>query len=302
MKDFFECDLGDSGVKEELLSSVEDMLNIISIMKPKSSPYPLVRIGGREDGSYLIPNDLEGVKSCFSPGVNNKKTFEDELVNSYRIKCHMCDKSSDPINFKTSLKPGMQTFKKKWLDINGESDSITLKEWVDELCPNNADDLILQIDIEGAEYRNLLDIPGQVLRRFRIIVIEFHKLRGIKNARILDKVISPLLNRIDKDFISVHAHPNNCCGDFLIPETNINLPNVMELTFLRKDRVEIKSGKVIDPIFLPHPLDIVNVKRKPPLFLNDAWIPGNRPLKSRLKILTQVASYKIRSFVKRQYN
>ncbi|MGR3279542.1 FkbM family methyltransferase [Acaryochloris marina NIES-2412] len=283
-----------SEAEEDFHSAVEDIDNIISIMKPKPSPYPLIRIGGGGDGGYLLPNDLTSVKACFSPGVNNKKTFEDELVALYGIHCHMCDKSSDSSKFKTPLKPEMQTFKQKWLDINGASDSISLEEWIDQLCPNNVDDLVLQMDIEGAEYRNLLEISDQVLRRFRIIVIEFHRLRGVMNSRILDRVISPVFKKIDKDFLSVHAHPNNCCGDFLIQETGINLPNIIELTFLRRDRFKVERDKKMFPIFIPHPLDVVNVRRRAPSFLNKSWLPGKRPLKSRLKILTQVASYAIR--------
>lgn len=296
MKEFFGCDLGgmSSEAEEDLHSTVEDIVNIISIMKPKPSPYPLIRVGGDEDGGYLLPNDLTNVRACFSPGVNNKKAFEDELVNLYGIKCHMCDKSSDSSRFKTPLKPKMQTFEQKWLDINGAIDSISLEEWIDHQCANNGDDLVLQMDIEGAEYRNLLEIPDQVLRRFRIIVIEFHRLRGIMNSRILDKVISPVFKKIDRDFLSVHAHPNNCCGDFLILETGINLPNIIELTFLRRDRFKTKSDKKMYPIFIPHSLDVVNVRRRAPLFLNESWLPGKRPLKSRLKILTQVASYAVR--------
>ena len=66
----------------------------------------------------------------------------------------MCDFSSDQDKLRTPLVEGMQTFKKKWLDIDGGKDSISLKEWVEELSPDTSKDLILQIDIEGAEYRN----------------------------------------------------------------------------------------------------------------------------------------------------
>ena len=84
----------------------------------------------------------------------------------------MCDFSSDLEKFKTPLIEGMQTFKKKWLDIDGDEDSISLEEWVKELSPDACNDLILQIDIEGAEYRNLLAADTSTLNRFRIIIIE----------------------------------------------------------------------------------------------------------------------------------
>ena len=61
----------------------------------------------------------------------------------------MCDFSSDIAQFKTPLAT-QQTFRKLWLDIQGRPDSMTLEDWVAELSPGS-DDLLLQMDIEGAE-------------------------------------------------------------------------------------------------------------------------------------------------------
>ena len=122
-------------------------IDALKFLIPKPSPFEFVRIGGNRDGSYLVPNDLEHIDACFSPGVNNYKFFEDELVKKYGIKSHMCDFSSDPDRFTTPIIEGMQTFKKKWLDIDGGEDSISLSDWVRELSPDAKNDLILQIDI-----------------------------------------------------------------------------------------------------------------------------------------------------------
>ena len=58
-------------------------------------------------------------------GVSGVKHFEDELFDAYGIPSHMCDFSSDIKQFKTPLKDG-QTFKKRWLDVEGKPNSITL--------------------------------------------------------------------------------------------------------------------------------------------------------------------------------
>jgi L-lysine 2,3-aminomutase len=116
----------------------------------KPSPCELIRIGGDADGAYLLPNDLEGITACFSPGVFNRKDFEDELAVRFNIRSHMCDLSSDEHLFKTPIIQGMQTFKKLWLDISGEQ-SITLADWIAEQEPDGKGDFILQMDIEGAE-------------------------------------------------------------------------------------------------------------------------------------------------------
>lgn len=268
------------------------ILEKIEILRPKASPVPLIRIGGSQDGAYLLPDDLIGIKACFSPGVNNRKDFEDELLDHYGIVSHMCDYSSDIEKLKTPLKPG-QTFKKKWLDVNGGADSISLAEWVHELAPCVEDDLILQIDIEGAEYRNLLGTDDSILRRFRIIVIELHGLRVCNHVNDFNKELGPLLDKLDKYFICVHAHPNNCCGEFLLPGSKLNLPGVHELTFLRRDRWNGTSEKDCYPPMIPHPLDIAfSTPLAPPIFLNEHWLPaGRRTVESTIKQLNDQIEY-----------
>ena len=256
-------------------------------MKPKPSPYRLKRIGGRGDGAYLVPDDLDGIEACFSPGVDNFKNFEDELADIYKIKCHTCDYSSDVSQFKTPLREGMQTFKKKWLDIDGGIDSISLEEWVEELSPEANRDLLLQMDIEGAEYRNLLNCKDSVLKRFRIIVIEVHYLNVVRDVVEFEKELGPLLRKLDQNFVCVHSHPNNCCGDFMLCETGLNIPQVHELTFLRRDRFGQVNASSLHKPLIPHPLDIsLNLARNPPLFLSKAWCSdGSRDLVSKLTMI-----------------
>jgi hypothetical protein len=266
---------------------LHQFMSTIQLLIPNSNPFDLIRIGGSGDGSYLIPDDLEGIDACFSPGVNNFKNFEDQLTNHYGIKCHMCDFSSNPRKFKTPLVKGMQTFKKKWLDVDGGNDSISLKEWVEELSPDANNDLILQIDIEGAEYRNLLATDSNTLNRFRIIVIELHDLFTFKIPELFSKKVGPLLAKLNETHVSIHAHPNNCGGDSIEPVTGLNIPNVIEVTYLRRDRFTGNESQYIHPQ-LPHPLDISwNVRKNPPIHLNENWlIPNKRNIESQMKVLS----------------
>lgn len=267
-------------------------MNTIQLLIPNSSPFQFIRIGGTGDGSYLIPDDLEGIDACFSPGVNSFKNFEDTLTNEYGIKCHMCDFSSDQDKFRTPLIEGMQTFQKKWLDIDGGNDSISLKEWVEKLSPDASKDLILQIDIEGAEYRNLLAADSSTLNRFRIIGIELHGLFNFKNPDLFSNEVGPLLAKLNETHVPIHAHPNNCCGDSIETETGLNIPNVIEVTYLRRDRFTGDKSQYIKPQ-LPHPLDISwNVRKNPPIHLNEKWlVAGERSIESEIKVLQDNLDY-----------
>lgn len=258
-------------------------------MRPRPSPKPLIRVGGSRDGAYLLPDDLEGVSACFSPGVSGVKHFEDELLAVHGIPSHMCDFSSDVAQFKTPLAT-QQTFRKLWLDIQGRPDSMTLEDWVAELSPGS-DDLLLQMDIEGAEYRNLLSVPEVVLKRFRIIVVELHRLAVCQDESQFQRELGPLLKRLDKHFVCVHAHPNNCEGEFKVPGTNLNLPRVHELTFLRRDRFKGRRSS-FHPPQLPHPLDISqNNRGRPPVFMNEHWLEGERSVESQLKLVNDRLVY-----------
>jgi hypothetical protein len=141
---------------------------------PQPCPFQLVRIGGNSDGAYLLPNDLDGISACFSPGVYNTKDFEDELALKYGIHSHMLDFSSNERLFKTPLISGMQFFENNWLETKNSATSIKLEDWMCKKERNTQAEFILQMDIEGSEYRTLLQAPIACLERFRIIVLEIH--------------------------------------------------------------------------------------------------------------------------------
>jgi hypothetical protein len=249
-------------------------LEVFEFLRPKPSPFELIRLGGDSDGAYLVPADsLETLEACISPGVKNRKSFEDDLAASYGVPSHMCDKTSSEPEFATPLVPGLQTFRKVWLETVDGPDSISLATWIASDAPGGGD-LLLQMDIEGAEYRILLDASAEVLARFRIIVLELHRLDHMNDPGVLFQVLLPLTRKLGLVFTSVHAHPNNVRPEFFLSHCNLRFPPLLEATLLRNDRIPA-GFKESSPVCLPHPLDIVkNVQSKPPVFLEDAWRTG----------------------------
>jgi hypothetical protein len=269
-------------------ASTAEVMRVFQILKPKASKTPLIRIGGDHDGAYLVPDNLDGIEACFSPGVNRVKYFEDFLTDRYGIKSHMVDFSCDVDEFKTPLREGMQTFLKKWLDVTPGEDNISLENWIRDYDVYG--DLLLQMDIEGAEYRNILATSDATLARFRIIVLEVHRLGAMLDGPTLRGVIAPFFEKLARNFTTVHAHPNNCCGDFAVPGTDVRIPHVLELTLVRNDLFAPASSGTVS---LPHPFDVSrNIPGKPPLFLSDAWVDYQRPLESRVKMLEDTMAYR----------
>ena len=67
---------------------------LISLLKPYDTEIPLIRIGLENDGGYLIPNILNKIKFCFSPGVGKSSNFEKHL-EKFGITSFLADNSVD---------------------------------------------------------------------------------------------------------------------------------------------------------------------------------------------------------------
>ena len=264
---------------------------------PVPSPKQLIRLGGDHDGSYLLPDDLVGIEACFSPGVANRKFFEDELARNYKIKSFMCDYNSDISKFDTALIDKYQTFDKRFLGNKRSDEFISLTNWVKKYSPNTQSDLMLQMDIEGNEYSNILSTSEDIIKRFRIIIVELHFLNVFKdinpnNLGITTDIINKTLDKLNLNHSCVHAHPNNFRPEFYDNESQLNIPYVIEVTFLRNDRFIGDRNKYFIPD-LPNELDISNDPTKLPLHLNFNWnINKEKSTKSKLKILADIVAYK----------
>jgi hypothetical protein len=270
---------------KDSLTSLDQLREIILKIAPKPCGHPLIRVGRAGDGGYLVPDDLLGVDACFSPGTSNVKDFEDDLAVRFGIKSFMCDFSSDLEKLKTPLIPGMQHFEKKWLDIENSEINIDINDWVLRNATPGVD-LILQMDIEGAEYRNILHAREDILSRFRIIVLEMHQLAMLSRSQFAHGVFGPVIDKLSTHFTCVHAHANNCCGATTFGP-GIYVPNVIELTFIRNDRM-IPCEM---PLVLPHELDFVNVSHKPPLHLDGIWCEHADSMLSEFARIRQSAKW-----------
>lgn len=240
----------------------EDIINAVNLLVPTACAHPLIRIGGEGDGAYLVPDDLGSIDACFSPGISNLINFEQELADRYSITSYMCDASVNASQLEVNRT--FHHFVPMWIGGYDGENTQTLDSWVAQSDHSESTNLLLQMDIEGAEYVSLLAASDSVLARFRVIVIEFHWLGKLQSSRFLNTRFMPTLQKLARYFDCVHAHANNCCGTTLI--AGIDVPNVIEITYLRKDC----NAPIHKPI-LPHPLDILNVLSKPAVLLGNPW-------------------------------
>lgn len=217
-----------------------------------------MRIGGDGDGGYLVPSDLEGVVALFSPGVSTIANFELEFAQR-DVPCFLADRTVDypPLAHRNFH------FLKRHLGRANTDETITLDQWVSRNCARTGD-LILQMDIEGAEYDVIDSAPAGLLERFRIIVLEAHGLNRLWRASGYLR-IARMFQRLLTTHAVVHLHANNC----LPPRQRLGLSihPVIEFTFLRRDR----ATEAAPILSLPHPLDRSNVRGFPEWPLDPNW-------------------------------
>lgn len=240
------------------LTSKEEMQKFINQLKPMKVNKELIRLGSSKDGGYLVPDDLEEIEALFSPGVGMSSSLElDCAIRG--MKAFMADASVDgPVG-----EHELFHFQKNFIGAVDNDEFMTMESWMDSADISSSSDLILQMDIEGHEYETIYSIPTEKLKRFRLIIIEFHQMEMLWNKFYFEKFKNSFLKLTQTHYI-VHIHPNNCCEP--IEKDGISIPPVMEFTFIRKDRVKI-DGYVKT---FPNPLDVDCAKKKP-LVLPRCW-------------------------------
>ena len=240
-------------------TGIKDVRSLIHKLRPFATNHDLVRLGASGDGGYLVPDDLGDIEACFSPGVAACSDFEVDCANR-GMKVFMADKS---VNAPATAHAKFN-FIKKYIGAISHNDYITMEDWLEMSLPNTTSDLMLQMDIEGAEYQTFLSTPANVLNRFRIMVVEFHDLPRLWNLPYYS-LASVAFEKILVNHVCVHIHPNNCCGSII--KNGITIPRIMEFTFLRKDRI----NQLLMTTDFPHKLDRRNSDACPELVLPKCW-------------------------------
>ncbi len=259
----------------------KELKNFIKSLSPRAVGHDLIRIGHTADGGYLVPDDLEGIKACFSIGYGGVSVFEEMLGIDYEIKAFIADRVGNimerPLGrfirwlrrlirrrskiFRFDLE---LDFENKFVGKENNLTTIRLEDWIQKKRSlDSTGDLILQMDIEGAELDILIDTPSDVLRKFRIMIIEFHSMAifdlsiFLRFKRVFDKIL--------EDFCVVHIHPNSSTWKFFY--RGIEIPATMEFTFIRKDRVLPDNRELV----FPHKLDRPNFPDCPDVILPEIW-------------------------------
>jgi hypothetical protein len=253
---------GGLGMHAAPRTSKSSVQSLMQALRPRDAGIELIRIGPDGDGGYLVPNDLGGIAEAFSPGVSTESGFEAELAER-GMRVFLADYSVDG----PAVAHPRFVFDKRFVGCLTDERYVTLDDWCATKVGASDTDLLLQMDIEGAEYETLLAASPALLARFRIMIIEFHWLPELWSQPFF-AIAARAFHKLLATHAVVHIHPNNCCGS--VKSGGLEIPRIAEFTLLRRDRLRATGYATT----FPHPLDRPNVAKQP-LDLPRCWYTAN---------------------------
>ncbi len=239
-------------------------MNSLDFLRVFNSEHSKSRVGTNADGGYVIASLPETTYDLFlSCGISNDISFEDAFTDFYKLDCYAFDGTIDKLPHDNN--PRIHFIKKNI----AKTPSATTTNMHD-LMAGKAN-IFLKMDIETNEYQWIQSLSREQLLQFAQITVEFH-FPFTYSEDIFTKFSYPIavesklecLRRIADTHYLVHFHCNNCCGTTYVD--NVQVPNVFECTYIRKDLCKNVSHNVAP---IPDPvLDRPNLNYSPdiPLF------------------------------------
>lgn len=189
------------------------------------------------DGGYVILDSAFGARHVLGYGVDKDVTFENQVTEAWGIHAHVFDHTIDVV---PHLGPKV-TYVKEGLGVADVPPLTSLETHVARYVPEGSD-YVLKMDIEGAEWAVLETVD---LSRVTQLILEIHDLQEDR---------SEIIEKINKNFVLVHVHGNNCHNQpWVFIDRTHKMPRYLECTWVRRDLV---SDPVPSTAPFPSPLDI----------------------------------------------
>lgn len=217
-----------------------------------------VRIGKANDGGYIAVDNFKNKmddKIAYSFGISDDVSWDlDMATRGYEV--FMYDPTIDTLPLENEK---FHFFKEGIADLEiRERNLNTLENFIKINGHEDKDNMILKMDVEGAEWSFLSTVSFEVLNKFDQMIFEFHNLITPKDSNVMNATLI-CIQKINLTHSLVHLHANNY-GSLLILDDKILIPNVLELTYVKTSNYELVDD---DNIYLPIPLDQPNVILRP---------------------------------------
>jgi hypothetical protein len=203
-----------------------ELLRLIRPRKEPGSELRFVRVGPRMDGGYLMVDEQLSGGIAYSFGISLDVSWDAAMVER-GFDVFMYDHTIDGLPHQSA------GFHWQRIGIAAE-DQDGLLSLATVLKSNGHSDrknLILKMDVEGAEWDVVPSLSDETMSCFSQVVIEFHGLDNVDDVANYQRMRKALL-RILRDFVPVHVHGNNHSDQEVVG--GLAISPVMEVTYLRR--------------------------------------------------------------------
>jgi Methyltransferase FkbM domain len=186
------------------------------------------RVGGPNDGGYVMLDDLDGIGICYSLGVGPDVSWDMEMAERGALVLQY----DHTVENAPAMHPNFHHFK---IGITHDESLAPGMKRLDTLLHENGhadrDDMLLKIDIEGYEWDSLEVLDTSTFANFRQIVAEFHGMRLLEIESFRQRA-HRLFSTIRRTHEVVHVHGNNFAGMYIVK--GIPIADCLELTFVNR--------------------------------------------------------------------
>ena len=177
-----------------------ELQDLLRLSMPEG--FSLVRTGREHDGGYIMLDDFNDGGIAYSFGISNDVSWDKDMA-SHGYDVFMYDHTIDGLPEKN---PRFHWTKQGIADGVTQDDRLkTLDELIRANHHEGKCDMILKMDVEGAEWGFLESVSSETLSQFGQMTFEFH---GIPNHDRPDLVLE-VFRKINRTHQLVHVHANN---------------------------------------------------------------------------------------------
>ncbi|MDR2105338.1 MAG: hypothetical protein LBP51_06250 [Deferribacteraceae bacterium] len=223
-----------------------------------------VRIGGNSDGAYVMLEPKRG-GIAYSIGVGDVVRWDVEMSElGYQVFQYDGTLDSPPIVDHPLIKfHGYNIFAEKL-----KSNERTLSEIINENVHADEVGMILQMDIETAEWELFEKLDEHILQQFEQILVEFHNISP-KSKDFIQQI--EVFEKLNKTHQVIHIHGNNLGDLHFVWRGGVRsiaclscIPASLEITYVRRDD---SINFIPEDSFFPTELDRANNPRRPDMVL-----------------------------------
>lgn len=220
-----------------------EVLKTLALLTPWDiSGRSKLRIGNAGDGGYVALDMLRPEQPVYSYGVGPDSSFDFSLGQ----RGHQVFMYDHTVEGPRGAKPSNCHFIREGI-APVPTPGQPLDTLENHLARNGhlgRRDLILKMDIEGAEWPVFGALPGGVFTGFEQIMVEVHGLRRLGNGPHR-RAVHAALSRLAARFTLFHVHANVWGGLALVE--GLPVANVLELSYVRSDLVERVPSRTLYP-------------------------------------------------------